>query len=75
MGIQIMVNLNYNKAFFNILFIAGIINIILAIIFVPYLQHIGMSISVIISCIFVAVAQFLYLKAKKINILKGGFDD
>jgi len=70
-GIQTMLTFDYKKAFSNILISASIINIILAFILVPYYQHIGISVSVLISEIFVTVSMFLYLKLKGVRILEG----
>jgi len=70
-GIQTMLTFNYKKAFSNILICASVINIVLAFILVPFYQHIGISVSVLISEIFVTVAMFLYLQLKGIKILEG----
>jgi len=70
-GIQTMLTFNYKKAFSNILICASIINIVLAFILVPFYQHIGISVSVLISEIFVTVTMFLYLQLKGIKILEG----
>jgi PST family polysaccharide transporter len=65
-GIQVMIPFGYDRAFFLILLLAGLINIILAIPLAAAFQEIGMAISVLLSCTFVTVAQpvFLYSKAK-----------
>ena len=68
-GIQTMLNFNFEKAFSNILIFAGIINITLAFIFVPLFKHIGISISVLITEIFITVVMFIYLKLKGVKII------
>lgn len=70
-GVQTMLPFNYKKAFSNILIVAGIINIILAIILVPLYQHVGVSFSVLISELFVTVAMFIYLQNRGIRVLEG----
>jgi len=70
-GIQTMLTFNYKKAFSNILISTSIINIVLAFILVPYYQHIGISISVLISELFVTISMFLYLHLKGVRILEG----
>ena len=69
-GIQTMLTFNYKKAFSKILIIASFINILLAFILVPFYQHIGISLAVLISEIFVTVSMFLYLHKKGIKILE-----
>jgi PST family polysaccharide transporter len=68
-GIQTMLTLNYKKAFSNILIFASIINITLALILVPMFKHIGISVSVLISEIFVTGAMFSFLQNKGIKIV------
>ncbi len=70
-GIQTMLSFNYKKEFFNILMAAAIINIALALILAPLYRHIGVSISVLVSEIFVTLSMFLYLKRRGIEILEG----
>jgi PST family polysaccharide transporter len=64
-----MLTLNYKKAFSNILIFASIINITLALILVPMFKHIGISVSVLISEIFVTGAMFSFLQNKGIKIV------
>jgi len=68
-GIQTMLTLNYKKAFSNILIFASVINISLAFILVPMFQDIGISISVVLSEIFVTTSMFLFLQSKDVKIL------
>jgi PST family polysaccharide transporter len=70
-GIQTMLTLNFRKAFSNILISASCLNLVLALILVSSLKHIGISISVLISEMFVTVSMYIYLKNKGIKILKG----
>jgi len=69
-GIQTMLPLNYKKAFTTILVSASIINIILTSILSPIFKHIGVSISVFVSELFVTVTMFLFLQRKGINLLR-----
>jgi Membrane protein involved in the export of O-antigen and teichoic acid len=68
-GIQTMLTLNYKKEFSNILILASIINIILALIMVPILKHIGISLSVLLSEIFVTISMIHFLNKKGIKII------
>jgi PST family polysaccharide transporter len=70
-GIQTMLTFNYKKNFSNILISASFINIILAILFVPFYKDIGMSFSVLISETFVTFFMFVFLYKKGIRIIEG----
>lgn len=70
-GIQTMLTLNFKKAFSKILISASFLNLVLAFILVPSLKHIGISISVLISEIFVTLSMFIFLRSKGIKILEG----
>jgi len=70
-GIQTMLTLNFRKAFSNILISASFLNLVLALILVSSLKHIGISISVLISEMFVTLSMYIYLKSKGIKILEG----
>ena len=69
-GIQTMLTFNYKKAFSRIIVIAGIINVILALVLAPLLQDVGISIAVVITETIVTVSMFLYLRSKGINLLE-----
>jgi PST family polysaccharide transporter len=70
-GIQTMLTLNFKKAFSKILISASFLNLVLAFILVPSLKHVGISISVLISEIFVTLSMFIFLRSKGIKILEG----
>ncbi|MCD6398673.1 MAG: flippase [Candidatus Aenigmarchaeota archaeon] len=70
-GVQTMLTFNYKRPFSNILIAASIINIIIAFTLVPPYQHIGVSISVLISELFVTLAMFIYLWNRGIRVLEG----
>ncbi|VVB64085.1 Polysaccharide biosynthesis protein [uncultured archaeon] len=72
-GIQIMLTFKYDRAFFAISLVAGAINIILALLFVPTWKEIGMALSVILACVFVAIAQITILWTKGFNVLMGQY--
>jgi PST family polysaccharide transporter len=69
-GIQTMLTLNYKKAFSNILILASVVNIILAIIMVPLFKHVGISIAVLFSETFVTVSMFMFLEKKGIKLFR-----
>ena len=65
-GIQTMLTFNYKKAFTRIIVIGSVLNIILALILVPLWKHIGISIAMLITEIFITTTMYLYLKNKGI---------
>jgi len=67
-GVQTMLNLGYKKKFANIILIAGIFNIVLSFIIVPYYFEIGTAIAVLITEILVTVQMILFLSKKNINV-------
>ncbi len=69
-GIQTMLNLGFKREFANILIVAGIFNIILSFILVPYYFGIGTSISVVLTEVIVTFQMLLFLKKRNINIFK-----
>lgn len=70
-GIQTMLTFNLKGAFSRILVLAGILNILLALILVPIYQHVGTSISALVTEMFVTVAMFFYLCSKGIKVFGG----
>lgn len=70
-GIQIMLNFGLKKSFSRILIGAGLVNIILSIILVPFLQEIGTSLAVLISEFFVTLTMYIVLEKKGIKAWKG----
>ena len=66
---ETMLTLNYKKEFSSILILASIINNILALIMVPILKHIGISLSVLLSEIFVTFSMIYFLNKKGIKII------
>jgi PST family polysaccharide transporter len=65
--IQLMLTLNYKRT----LIMAGLMNIILALISVPVLKHIGILIFVLLSEFFVTFAMLSFLNKKVIKIIGG----
>jgi PST family polysaccharide transporter len=65
-GIQTMLTFGYKKAFTKIIVAGSIINIILALMLVPFWKHIGISTSIIIAEIFITLSMYMYIKWKKI---------
>jgi len=70
LGIQIMLPFGRDKAFTSIIFGAGVINVILAVLLVPTWYELGMALSVLISELFVTAAMFIYLTLNQLNPLK-----
>ena len=73
-GVQTMVPLGYQKDYFRIIFMGGIINILLSIILCQLLYHIGAAISWTVSEIIITVLMFLFLKSKGINYFAFNFN-
>ena len=69
-GIQTMVNLGYKKEFAKIIIIAGVLNIILSFIIVPYYLEIGSSIAVLVTELVVTFHMIVFLRKKNIHIFK-----
>ena len=69
-GIQTMLTFNLKRAFSKILISAGLLNITLALILAPLYQHIGVSIAVLTTEIFVTLSMFIYLEKRGIKIFE-----
>jgi len=69
-GIQIMLNFGLKKVFTNILVSASLINILLAVMLVQFLQHIGIAISVLITESIVTTSMFIYLQKNGYSLIK-----
>lgn len=61
-GIQTMLAFNLKKAYSRILFLAAALNISLCLVLVQSFQHVGISISVLITEISIALAAFLVIR-------------
>jgi len=70
-GIQTMLTFNMKSSFLKILSSAAILSLSLSFLLIPFLKQIGVSISWLITEIFVTVSMFFTLKKKGINILRG----
>lgn len=68
-GIQIMLNFGMKRLFTRILVIASMINIILAIVLVKPFQHIGISISFLVTEIFITSFMAYSLQKKDFRLL------
>jgi len=68
-GIQTMLPFNFKESFSKILILAGILNVGLAFILVPFFHHIGISIAVVATEIFVTISMFFYLQRKGMNLV------
>jgi len=69
LGVQIAFPFGLEKAILNLVFMAGIINILLALLFVPSLGANGMALSVLLAECFVTCSYFIYLMTKNLNPL------
>lgn len=69
LGFQIMLPFKMDKILARILFSAGLLNIVLAFILIPFLKHIGAAIAYLLTTISACVILYLSLKRKNISIL------
>ena len=69
-GIQIMLNTGYKKDFAKIVFQAGALNLILALILIPYFQATGAATAVLAAEMFVTTAMWKFVRKKEI-LLRG----
>lgn len=74
-GVLIIINLGYKKVFLLITTFACVISILLSILIVPLYFHIGTSITMLVTEIYVTLAMLMFLKRKKINILYNWSED
>lgn len=70
LGIQIMVPFRYERPFLGFLVLAGLINLVLALLLAPAWKAPGMAVAVAISESFVTLAFFLYSWAIGLNPLR-----
>lgn len=71
LGIQTMLTFNLKRTFSRILISAGLLNVTLALILSPLYQHIGVSIAVLVTEMFVTLSMFFYLEKKGIKFFRG----
>jgi len=71
LGIQTMLTFNLKRTFSRILISAGLLNVTLALILSPLYQHIGVSIAVFVTEMFVTLSMFFYLEKKGIKFFRG----
>ena len=65
-GIQIMLNLGYDKEFNRVILIAALINITLLFILVPTLAEIGTAISMLTTEVFVTTTMLIFISKRKL---------
>ena len=68
-GVQTMLTHNYKKAFSSITLLGGILNIVLAIILITFIQQLGVAISFVVTETFITVAMFIFLQTHGIKII------
>ncbi len=66
-GIQIMLNKGFDKEFLRIVFSAGIINILLAVIFYSLYGAIGSAVAVLTAEIFVTLSMWIFVRSKELH--------
>lgn len=66
-GTQIMLPFGKDKSFTAIVFVAGLINLLLAFILSPVWQEVGMGVAVLVSEVFVTFAMFAFLYINQLN--------
>ena len=71
-GVQIMVNFGMKKTLTRILVMAGLFNLVLALVLVVPLRHVGVSIAVLLTETLITVAMYFSLHKRGLNILHGG---
>ena len=71
LGIQLMLPLGRDRAFTLILFGAGLLNVVLAVVLAPPWKALGMAIAVLISELFVTVTMFVYLRVTNVMVPNG----
>lgn len=67
-GTLTMLVFKRNKAYSRIIISAGVINIILALILIPFFQHVGAAISVLIVELFITINLVIYVQKNDIKI-------
>ena len=70
LGLQTMINLKMDKAYFLIIFSGGIFSVIFNIIIIHFYGYVGCAWSWIIAEAIIAIVQYFYLKSKGYNMLQ-----
>lgn len=71
-GVQIMVNFGMKKTLAKILAIAGLVNVLLALLLVLPLRHVGVSIAVLLTETLVTATMYFALHRRGLNVLQRG---
>jgi len=74
-GVQVMVNFGLKRAMTRVLTAASLFNIVMALTLVAPWRHIGISISSLLTEIFVMVAMFLVLRRNGIHVFRPRLDE
>jgi PST family polysaccharide transporter len=69
LGVQLMLPLGEDRAFALVLFGAGLLNVVFAILLAPAWGALGMGIAVLVSELFVTAAMFVYLHIDRVSLL------
>lgn len=70
LGIQLMLPLNYKKAFFLITTFGGLFNIIISIFLIIYIDYIGLAISVLLTEALITVSMWIFLSKKQVSLIR-----
>jgi len=69
-GTFVMLVFKHNKAYSKIIFSAGIINLLLIILLIPFFQAIGAAISVLLVEVYITFRIIFYTESNELNIIK-----
>lgn len=67
-GVQVMINFGLKKMLTRIMMAAGLLDIVLAVVLAVAYQHVGVSIAVLLTEIFVTVATFVALRKNGLHL-------
>lgn len=69
-GVQIMVNFGLQKTLTKILIVAGVLNLLIALLLVTPMRHIGVAVAALVTETFVTAATFVALWRSGLNVFK-----
>ena len=69
-GIQVMVNFGMKRTMTKVLTTAGLLNVALALILVRHWRHVGISVAVLVTEIFVTTVMYVILRRRGLDILR-----
>jgi PST family polysaccharide transporter len=69
-GIQVMVNFGMKRTMTKVLAAAGFLNVALALILVVHWRHVGISVAVLVTEIFVTTVMYVILRRRGLDVLR-----